>query len=116
MQECGAQVVGEKPIPAGVQYFPARVPYVTASSSNDPQWIKDRQKQWIRKGLLLHDEASLAAMDPSENMEYLNCKRGKDGTLCGDLADRSQMIQLKRYVMQVLKRMRKQTQKNSYSS
>jgi ATP-dependent helicase/nuclease subunit B len=104
LEEGGEAVTGSMAIPAGVQYFPARVPYVTASSSNDPQWIKDRQKQWIRKGLLLHDEASLAAMDPSENMEYLNCKRGKDGTLCGDLADRSQMIQLKRYVMQVLKR------------
>ena len=104
LEEGGKAVTGEMAIPAGVQYFPARVPYVTASSANDPQWMKDRQKQWVRKGLLLHDEASIAAMDPSENMEYLNCKRAKDGAITGDLADRWQMIQLKHYVMQVLKR------------
>ncbi len=105
LEEQGQAITGPKPIPAGVQYFPARVPYVTAQSPNDGDWQKQRQKQWVRKGLLLHDDASLAAMDPSEKMDSLSCKRTKDGELTGDLADRGQLLQLKRYVVQVLRRM-----------
>lgn len=105
LEEQGREVTGDTPIPAGVQYFPARVPYVSAASSHDESWMKERQKQLVRKGLLLHDEESLAAMDPSEKLDYLNCKRSKDGGLVGDLADRYQMIQLKRYVMAFLCRM-----------
>lgn len=105
LEDGGSQIVGDVCIPAGVQYFPARVPYVPADSPNDDSWQKLRQKQWVRKGLLLHDEASLQAMDPSEKMDSLNCKRTKDGELTGDLADRGQLIQLKQYVMRILRRM-----------
>ncbi len=105
LEENGEAITGPKPVPAGVQYFPARVPYVTAQSPNDDTWEKERRKQWVRKGLLLRDDASIAAMDPSEKLDTLGCKRSKDGDLSGDLADRGQMLQLKHYVMQVLKNM-----------
>ena len=102
LEEGGQAITGDICVPAGVQYFPARVPYVPAESANDESWQKLRQKQWVRKGLLLRDEASLHAMDPSEKMDYLNCKRNKDGDLSGDLADRGQLLQLKHYVMHIL--------------
>ena len=105
LEDQGADVIGSSVIPAGVQYFPARVPYVSAESANDDAWRKQRQKQWLRKGLLLNDEASLHAMDPSDAMDTLNCKRGKDGSISGDVADRHQMILLKRYVMHILQQM-----------
>ena len=105
LEEQGSAITGETAIPAGVQYFPARVPYVSAESANDDSWLKLRQKQWVRKGLLLNDEASLQAMDPTEGMDTLNCKRTKDGTVSGDVVDRSQMIMLKKYVMRILQKM-----------
>lgn len=105
LEEGGQEIVGDHPICAGVQYFPARVPYVTADSLNDAQWEKERRKLWVRKGLLLNDEASLAAMDPSEKKETLCCKTMKDGTRSGDIADRAQMGLLKDYVMHILSNM-----------
>ena len=105
LEENGQKIVGDRPVCAGVQYFPARVPYVTADSPNDAQWEKDRRKLWVRKGLLLSEEASLAAMDPSEKMDTLCCKTMKDGSLGGDIADRAQMGLLKDYVMRILSRM-----------
>ncbi len=94
--------LGSCRIPAGVQYFPARVPYISADSNLSAQEAeKERLKQWKRQGLLLDDEASLSAMDPS--LETLSCKRRKDGSLDGDLADRAQLGTLKQYLMGLLK-------------
>ena len=88
-----------------MQYFPARVPYISAQSAADETWEDQRKKQWVRKGLLLRDDDALKAMDPTEKMDRLNCKRNKDGELVGDVADRIQMKQLKQYVMALLRRM-----------
>ncbi len=93
--------LGERRIPAGVQYFPARAPYLSADGNLSLEEAqKERKKLWKRQGLLLSDEAALAAMD--ETMESLCCSRKKDGSLSGDLADRDQLAQLKAYVQQVL--------------
>lgn len=90
-----------KPIPGGVQYFPARVPYVNLDGAEVDD-STERKKHWRRKGLLLNDEVSLVAMDPIEGMPRLCCDRKKDGTLTGDLADREQLHQLRDYVFTVL--------------
>ncbi len=97
------QVIGTHRVPAGVQYFPARAPYLATDGDLTPEELaKERAKLRKRPGLLLQDEASLAAMDPDEKMETLSCKRLKDGTLGGDLADRQQMGILKDYVMHLV--------------
>lgn len=88
-------------IPGGVQYFPARVPYVNIDGANADD-TTERKKNWCRKGLLLDDELSLAAMDPDEQMSRLCCNRKKDGTLTGDIATRDQLKQLRKYVFKVL--------------
>ncbi len=99
--EDGGKALGSCRIPAGVQYFPARVPYLGVESNLSPEEAeKERLKQWKRQGLLLNDEASLAAMDPS--WDTLSCKRKKDGSLDGDLADRAQLGMLKQYLMALL--------------
>lgn len=101
LEQEGPDRLGSKPIPGGVQYFPARVPYVSLDGAGEDS-TAERQKQWQRKGLLLEDELSLAAMDPDEKMPRLCCGRKKDGTLTGNLASREQMKQLRDYVFHVL--------------
>lgn len=94
--------LGDSPIAAGVQYFPARVPMVTADGRLSQEELNlIRGKEWKRKGLLLQEEAVLQAMDP-ENTGRLCCSWKKDGTLSGDLADRNQLQMLERHVFRIL--------------
>ena len=103
LQECGEPVVGDNPIPVGVQYFPARVPYVSSDGRLDDDALeKERDKARRRKGLLLRDEEILQAMEPGENPKRLSYTTKKDGTLSGDLADREQLKQLKSYIFKTL--------------
>ena len=104
LEQHAQEMFGSNRIPAGVQYFPARVPYVSLDGAGESE-EKDRRANWKRRGLLLNDELSLNAMDPDENMPRLSCKRKKDGTLVGDIADREQLRQLRRYVFKVLSEM-----------
>jgi ATP-dependent helicase/nuclease subunit B len=104
LQQEGQEVLGEKRVAAGVQYFPARVPYVSLDGAEEDE-ESERRKLWKRKGLLLMDELVLTAMDPDEGMGRLCCTRKKDGTLSGDLADREQMKSLRSYVFSVLGKM-----------
>ena len=103
LQETGADVVGDNPVPAGVQYFPARVPYVSADGSlSDEALDKARTKDLKRRGLLLRDEQVLQAMEPGENPKRLCYTVKKDGQLSGDLADREQLKLLKAYIFKTL--------------
>lgn len=93
-------------IASGVQYFPARVPIVSADGRLTAEEAeKARRKEWKRKGLLLADEDVLHAMDPDEAMGRLCCTRKKDGSLSGDLADREQLKLLRQYVFGLLTHM-----------
>lgn len=93
-------------IPSGVQYFPARVPLVSADGRlTEEEARKARQKEWKRKGLLLADEEVLQAMEPGEQMNRLSCTRKKDGSISGDLADREQLKLLRQYVFGLLTNM-----------
>ena len=93
-------------VAAGVQYFPARAPYVSADGKLDAAGAeKLRQSQWKRKGLLLRDEAVLQAMEPGEQYTRLCCTVKKDGTLSGDLADREQLKLLEAFVFHTVGKM-----------
>lgn len=93
---------GETSVGAGVQYFPARAPLVTADSKlSKEEADAARAKEWKRRGLLLADDDVLQAMDPEETGR-LCCTRKKDGSVSGDLADREQMKLLRRYVFHIL--------------
>ena len=106
LQECGQETVGKNPIPAGVQYFPARVPYLTTDGQlTEEEAQKLRIKELVRQGLLLKDEAVLQAMEPGEEYQRLCCSVKKDGTLTGDLADRDQLKLLKAYLFKILGQM-----------
>ena len=106
LERQGAEVVGEHAVPAGVQYFPARVPLLSADGRlSDEEAEKLRQKEWKRKGLILGEEEVLEAMEPGGEMRRLSCTRKKDGSITGDLAHREQLRMLERYVFRILGRM-----------
>lgn len=106
LEENGVDILGENPVAAGVQYFPARVPIVSMDGRADAaEAEKERLKLWKRKGLLLADESVLAAMEPAEKPVRLSYTRKKGGTISGDLADAGQLKLLKAYIFALLGKM-----------
>lgn len=102
LRDSGAEMLGSNPVAAGVQYFPARAPYLSADGMpEEAELEKERQNLWRCQGLLLSDEAVLHAMEPGDEKKHLPVKY-KKGELTGDLADREQMKLLERYVFRVL--------------
>lgn len=103
LEKGGNDLLPGRRISAGVQYFPARVPYLSVDGSMTEEEAKAARKaSWKRSGLLLSDEESLRAMDPSEKMDILSCTVRKDGSLAGDVADRGQLGELSDHMMNVL--------------
>jgi len=103
LEDTQAAFIGDNPIPAGVQYFPARIPVIPASGVlSDEEASVAREKSLKRKGLLLDDEDVLYAMEPADKPSKLNITKKKDGTITGDLATREQMRLLKKYVFLLL--------------
>ena len=106
LEQGGEAVVGEGSLAAGVQYFPARAPIVSAEGRMTDEEAKlARQKEWKRRGLLLHDEEVLQAMEPGDQITRLCCSRKKDGTISGDLASKKQLKMLEKYLFRLLKEM-----------
>lgn len=100
------ELYGKNAVGAGVQYFPARVPFVSADGRlADHEAEAAREKLWKRKGLLLADDAVLDAMESDEAPKRLPYSRRKDGSLVGDLADCGQFALLKNYVFKTLGKM-----------
>ena len=103
LRESGEESLGSRPVAAGVQYFPARAPYITSDGSlSAAEAEKLRAKEWKRKGLLLQDASVLHAMEPEDGPGRMCYTVKKDGTLSGDLADRDQLKLLERYVFRFL--------------
>ena len=102
----GYDLLGDRPVAAGVQYFPARAPFLTTEGRLDEaEAEEERAAKWKRRGLLLQDEQVLQAMEPGEKPSRMSYTVKKDGTLSGDLADRDQLKLLEGYVFRVLARM-----------
>lgn len=103
LEQGGECVVEGRRISAGVQYFPARFPYLSEDGRLDPETAqKEHLKQARRRGLILKDEAVVRAMEPGDELIRLSCKRNKDDELVGDVADRAQLSQLRSYIFRYL--------------
>lgn len=106
MQMQAKKRFGSEVIPAGVLYFPARMPHVSAPSRMTEEKVeKERRSSLRRKGLLLEDDRSLCAMEPEPEhgaMKYLPYQIMKSGERSGPLADSTQMEQLRSYVFRTL--------------
>lgn len=106
LEDGGEAYLGGKPVGAGVQYFPARVPMVSADGSLSPEAAAEaHSKDMRRKGLLLEEEPVLYAMEHNQEPRRLCVTRKKDGTLTGNIASREQFAMLKKYVFRLLSRM-----------
>ena len=101
LQEQGTELLGEAPTPAGVQYFRAKVPHLAVEGAEDTG-ASSRENGWKHSGLILNDDLSVTAMDPDPSMPRLACKRNKDGTLTGYVADGQQFQQLRQYIFNLL--------------
>lgn len=104
LEDGGEEMFGSHPLVAGVQYFPARVPFVSSDGSLTPEMADiAHSKEFKRKGLILSDEHVLRAMEPSEQPRRLSIKRNKDGVVSGDVASSHQFALLKKYIFKILK-------------
>ena len=109
LEKGGEDVVGDNPQAAGVQYFSARVPYVSIDGREDEEKLeKERKANRRHKGLLLNESHVLEAMEPRGASEgrwdpkWLCCKVDAKGNLVGDVANRSQLRKLEHFVMDTL--------------
>ena len=99
----GAELVGGRPTVAGVQYFPARFPYLSKDGRLTAEEAREEHvKNAKRRGLILSDDDVLEAMEPGGEFNRLSCKRNKSGELKGDVADSGQLKQLREYVFRTL--------------
>ena len=106
LEQADSDLLGKDPVASGVQYFPARAPVVSVENSLDEHEAeKAREQCWKRSGLLLGEDAVLTAMASEDMASRMPYKRKKDGTLSGDIADRSQFAMLKEYIYRYLQRM-----------
>lgn len=106
LQEQGESILGANCVPSGVQYFPARVPFVPADGLLTAEEADEaRLKLWKRKGLILADEKVLNAMEDSDVPLRMPYTRKKDGSIAGDIASRKQFNLLKAYVFVLVGRM-----------
>ena len=105
LEQNGAGLLGQRPVGAGVQYFPARMPYLSENSRLEPQEAaQEHLKEMKRRGLILEEPEILQAMDPQEGLPRLPVRIKKDGTVTGDVADREQFHQLRQYLTGLLGR------------
>ena len=103
LEKEGSALLGSDGTCAGVEYFPARAPYLPADgplTAEEAQ--RERGKKWIRSGLFLSEERVLEAMEPENPGTRLPVNRKKDGSLSGSLASTAQFRALEGYVFHLL--------------
>ena len=106
LEQGGAGVLGEHPIPVGVQYFSARFPYLSKDRRIDDEEAQlEHGKTLKRKGLILSDEAIMEAMEPEGAPARLSAGHNKNGDIIGDVADRDQFRMLRKYVFSILRKL-----------
>ena len=103
LEQEGAALTEGRPTVAGVQYFPARFPYLSKDGRlTEAEARAEHIKNAKRRGLILSDADVLEAMEPGGEYTRLGCKRNKSGELKGDLADSAQLRQLREFVFRTL--------------
>ena len=103
LEQGGEELFGGRLIGAGVQYFPARFPYLSEDGRLSAEEAeKEHIKNAKRRGLILRDEDVVQAMEPGSEITRLSCKFNKNGELVGDVADAAQLRQLREYIFAFL--------------
>ena len=106
LEEKGARIFGKQPDPAGVLYLPARDAVLSGSRSMDEGERRALlDKELVRRGLILSDEAVIRAMEHGENgMRFLPLKvSARTGAITGDaLVTAERLGRLRRHTRRIL--------------
>ncbi len=106
LEEHGDRAFGQRLRPAGVLYFPARRPVLTAQTRlSDDEAARKRQSEQTRKGLLCLDGPAFRAMETNEKPVYMPYRITAKGELDGDVADQEEFRLLRDHVKRVLRQM-----------
>lgn len=111
LEQRGQEYFGKDTVGAGVLYIPARDVLVAGDREmSEDLRRRERDKKLRREGLLLEDEAVLAAMAGTEDAErFLPVKVKKDGAFSGDsLASLEQLGKLRAHVERILEEVGKE--------
>ena len=103
LEHGGGGLFGQDLRPGGVEYFPARAPYLKADGPMDQaEAEQERIKSFSRSGLFLEDARVLEAMEPGKKGSRLPVTEKKDGSLSGSLASSHQFRLLEGYIFHLL--------------
>ena len=108
LEQGGGHILGDHPIPVGVQYFPAKYPILSVDGLTDESAVLKRRisKELLaHKGLLLKDPAVLAAVEPEGAPKRMTARIDEEDAKCRFVADRDQMKQLRAYVFHVIRKL-----------
>lgn len=106
LEEAGEPLFGTQPVPAGVLYLPARDAMVSGSRSMD-ETARRRllDKELVRRGLILDDEAVIQAMEHGEGeLRFLPLRvSARTGKISGDaLVSAQKLGRLKKHIQHTL--------------
>ena len=106
LEEAGEPLFGTQPVPAGVLYLPARDAMVSGSRSMD-ETARRRllDKELVRRGLILDDEAVIQAMERGEGeLRFLPLRvSARTGKISGDALVTAQKLgRLKKHIQHTL--------------
>lgn len=103
--EHGDKVLGDDPRPVGVQYFPARMAYLTTNGVIAGEALEEKWNTALkRKGIVLDDKDIIQAMEPPGSPRRLNVKISEN-QVTGDVMTREQMRMLKEHILTTLRGM-----------
>lgn len=106
LEDRGASLLGQEPVPAGVLYLPARDAMIAGSRTMDESARRRLlDKELVRKGLILDDEDVLQAMEHGEGgLRFLPLKvSARTGKITGDALVTAQKLgRLKKHTQQIL--------------
>lgn len=107
LEKHGPQLYGKPVVPAGVLYIPAFDKAVSSPTDlSDEEIAREKSKQRMRSGLILQDDAVIAAMEAGEEHKYLPVTVKKRGSSVPDaLATAEQLGLLARYIDDTLQKL-----------
>lgn len=107
LEQFGEKRYGMEVVPAGVLYVPAFQKHVVGQDNlTDAEIAAQQQKKHMRSGLLLNDEAVIAAMESGEDYQYIPVTVKKRGSDVPDaLASAQQLGTLARHINRTLQKL-----------
>ena len=108
LEQGGEELLGNRPIPAGVQYFPAKYPVVSMDGLSDEESVLKKRMtrdMLAHKGILLKRQDVLDAVEPEGAPRRMTAKIAEEDAKCKFVADKDQMKLLRKYVFHVIRKL-----------